>query len=590
MHLTYRPLLAGAAAGTLLAGLAAAGPVAAAPAGDPAATSAATSAAAPAAAPAAATAGSPYGDRTSAEERRRVDRVAAPRFTWESCFEVAECDTVQLPLDYDRPGGAKVDIAVARVKAADPARRIGTLFVNPGGPGGSGVAIAVAAPRFLSPEVLARFDVVGFDPRGIEGNGTDGVRCFPSAAAQAEAMAGMNVPFPVGAAEEKAFIASAKKLGRGCSTTGRPLSGAMSTAEAARDMDVLRRAVGDSKLTYLGFSYGTALGQYYANMFPDRVRAVAIDGVINPVSWVGTRRTAEIIQDDRLRSADGAYRALRELLTRCGRAGAEVCALAAEGDPRKLYDLVAQRLRKQPLVIEVPGGEPLTITYADFVSYTLGALYDPNGAEFIVAETLAIHLEQEGRAGADPAALARLRAAAEEPEEEFYDNGYEAYSGVACTDALHPSRAEQWPAQTAAADRRAPYFGRAWDWGTVQCARNAWSVRDEDAYFGPWNKRTSAPVLVVGNYYDPATNYDDAVSSARLLPNSRLLSSDSWGHTAYGTSACVTSAMDAYLLSVALPQRGTVCTGDAQPFQPAPAARAAVARELPPVAPRVPRR
>ena len=102
------------------------------------------------------------------------------------------------------------------------------------------------------------------------------------------------------------------------------------------------------------------------------------------------------------------------------------------------------------------------------------------------------------------------------------------------------------------------------------CARKTWTVQDEDAYRGPFNQRTAAPVLVVGNYWDPATNYDDAVSSAALLPNSRLLSSDSWGHTAYGTSACVTGAVDEYLLRGTLPAKGTVCVGDVQPFQPAP--------------------
>jgi hypothetical protein len=146
-----------------------------------------------------------------------------------------------------------------------------------------------------------------------------------------------------------------------------------------------------------------------------------------------------------------------------------------------------------------------------------------------------------------------------------YDNSSDAYAAVMCTDGLHPGKAANWPAKAARADKRAPYFGRLWAWQSVQCARDIWKVRDEDAYTGPFTKRTRNTVLVVGSYWDPATNYYEAVSSAAKLPNSRLLSSDNFGHTAYGTSTCVTRAMDHYLLYKALPARGTVCKGE-QPF------------------------
>jgi pimeloyl-ACP methyl ester carboxylesterase len=509
-------------------------------------------------------------DVTSVVERRRVDGVATPRLRWKACRDLsprAECATVKLPLDYDAPRGATVDIAVLRVKARKPAQRIGSLFVNPGGPGGSGVLMAAVADGFLGPTVLDRFDVVGFDPRGIESSSY--LTCFKTAAAQQAAMAGFNVAFPWTAAEEKAYIASAKKVGKACSTTGKPLSGAMSTAEAARDMDVLRRAVGDKKLTYLGFSYGTALGQYYANMFPDRVRAVTVDGVINPVSWVGSAATAGTIQDDRLRSADGAYRALRELLVRCGKQGPKYCRFAADGgDPVAKFATLAQRLRAKPVTVD-----DRQITYADFIGDVLSALYSPDG--YLEIDQSAAQLWTASDPAAAPAQVAlakralavRIAAAkAAAGRAEKLPNGTETFLGVACTDGRHPKKAESWPAAVARSDRRAPYFGRIWGWGTVGCAGNAWSVQDEDTYRGPFNRTTAAPVLFVGNYYDPATNYHDAVSSNRLLPGSRLISSDSWGHTAYGSSACVTGAVDAYLLAGTLPAHGLTCTGDLQPF------------------------
>jgi TAP-like protein len=147
-----------------------------------------------------------------------------------------------------------------------------------------------------------------------------------------------------------------------------------------------------------------------------------------------------------------------------------------------------------------------------------------------------------------------------------YFNGPEAFQSVLCTDGLNPEDAASWPWYAHQAGERAPDFGPLWTWSSAPCAANTWTVRDEDAYLGPFTRRTVNPVLVVGDYFDPATNYLGAVKAASLLPNSRLLTSDSWGHTAYGTSACVSDAVNRYLLTLALPGRGTVCTGDSQPF------------------------
>ncbi|MEV4703052.1 alpha/beta hydrolase [Actinoplanes sp. NPDC049316] len=538
----------------------------------------------------------PASDQTSALEAQRVDSVPAPDLAWFTCYGTAQCATAQLPLDYDEPQGETVRIAVVRVKARKPASRIGSLFLNPGGPGGSGTDMALAASGFLSDAVLDRFDIVGFDPRGV--GSSDALKCFPTTRDQSVALARMNVFFPYGAKEESGYIRSAQALGRGCSGTGAALAGAMSTAEAARDMDVLRRTLGDAKLTYLGFSYGTALGQYYANMFPDRVRALALDGVIDPVSWVGTDTTGGQLQDDRLRSADGAYRALTKLLERCDRAGVKRCELA-KGDPAKRFAAVARKLRAKPLVLgKDPVNGTVRLTYALFIGLTLSALYTPMAGDMVTQMTAEVETMQAGSA-----AKARLRAAAgtalldrvtqlRTPARDFpYDNSLEAFAGVMCTDGRHPADATRWPALTAAADRRAPYFGRAWGWSSAPCAGQTWTAQDEDAYLGPFDRRTSAPVLFVGNYWDPATNYREAVSASKLLPNSRLLTSDNWGHTAYGTSTCVNRAVDAYLLRGALPRAGTLCRSPMQPFTGdngmffgRNAAAADAGKQLPPIA------
>ncbi|GAB2572754.1 hydrolase [Paractinoplanes abujensis] len=488
-------------------------------------------------------------DRSGAAESRKVDAVPTPRLSWAACLEIAECATVQLPLDYDQPRGATTDVAVLRVKARDQANRIGSLFLNPGGPGVSATQIARLAPFFLSDELLDRFDIVGVDPRGV--GSSRPVRCFASAEQQAPALRDLGELFPVTEAEKRAFVRGSQRYGRACSTTGRPLAGSMSTAEVARDHDVLRRAVGDDKLTFLGLSYGSVLGQYYANMFPDRFRALVVDGVLDARAWVGNTRQ---ILDERINSSGAASRALFEILRRCDRAGETACAFAA-GDPVRNFDTIARRLKSKPLVI----GDR-TITYARFITDVHTAMYLPTAGE----EVTALAAEVRDALDGDTAALLkRLRTAGDRP----YDNSREAVFGVLCTDGRFPARAAHWPAAVAAREKNAPYFGGGdLVWKDNACASSTWTVRDEDAYTGPFHRRTAAPVLVVGNFWDPSTNYAGAVSTSRLLPNSRLLSSNNWGHTAYGRGACATALIDAYLLTGTPPAGNPVCADAPQPF------------------------
>ncbi len=560
-------------------------------------------------------------DSTSPREARRVDRVPTPNPRWFDCETYfgpgTECATVRLPLDYDRPKGKQTSVAMLRIQAADPERKIGTLFLNPGGPGGSGVGIAASAPYFLPPEILARFDILGFDPRGT--NFSRNVRCFENIGQQTRALSGMNVAFPWKAQEERDYVTSARRLGRACSSVGAPLSRSMSTAEVARDMDVLRRAVGDRELTYAGFSYGTYLGNVYANLFPDRVRAMVVDGVLDPIAWAGRPRNNDLPSTVRLKSGEGSAKALREILRRCGDAGPQFCMLASFGDPLDSYADIIRSLKRHPLVITDPEfGETFTFTYATLVAFLTGDLYSPQGSALVDNDLTAVRQllgAADARAGSPDVRRARswllhqLRSqrSAERSAEVAhgrqgrafgfgfpYDNMIESFSSVLCTDGLNPANARDWRRFADVADDRAPDFGRYWTWPSASCASNTWTARDEDRYRGPFDRRTVHPVLVVGNYWDPATNYQGAVKVAKLLPNSRLLSSDSWGHTAYNTSACVTDAVTSYVLRGVLPAEGTVCVGDAQPFTDPlsgpgyPRRSGPPSRPLPPVVPPFP--
>lgn len=480
--------------------------------------------------------------------------VPVPKLDWKSCGEAQpefECATAKVPLDYDKPRGATISLALSRIRATDPKRRIGSLFLNPGGPGGSGVGFVQSVGTTLySDEVRARFDLVGFDPRGVAGSTP--LKCFETQE-QADA-ATPPFPFPVTAAEEKAWIGFDRAYAKSCAKYAGPIIDHMATADVARDIDLLRQAVGDKKLTYAGYSYGTYIGSVYANLFPDKVRAIIIDGVIDPISDA-TGRGLEWVRkpvDARLESEQGAYQSLQEFLRLCDAGGAN-CAFSA-GNPKARYDALAARLRKDPL--KLPDGE--VVTYADLVVTTLGALYSsyewPSLAEYLQ--------------GLDTASAAKVRTARAALDEPAYDQGAEGFYGVWCTDSLKPAHVVFWAHAARAADAKWPYFGRPWNWSSSVCAN--WPGHDSDRYLGPFTKRTSNPVLVIGNRWDPATRYEDAVSTSKILGNARLLSVSGWGHTSLFTSSCADNRASAYLLTGALPPASTVCKPDAIPFaQPA---------------------
>ncbi|GAA2520980.1 alpha/beta hydrolase [Pilimelia columellifera] len=519
-------------------------------------------------------------DVTSPEEALRVDRVPTPVPAWATCHGGRlDCAKVTLPLDYNSPNGATVTIALARLRATAPAgKRSPSLFVNPGGPGGSGIALVARPTTFASAALRATFDIVGFDPRGV--GASQAVRCHATNNDQAKTRAKSAFPFPVTKAQEQRHVAYSGLLAKNCSGAGRLLAGAMSTAQVARDLELLRRAVGDDKLNYLGFSYGSVLGQQYANLFPDRVRTMVIDGVVDARQWAGTNDRPMF---DRIRSGEATARGLAELLKRCAAAGKERCPFAAAGAPASSFETITKRLTAEPLKVPTGKATSLTYRYNEHIALTTAALYD----DPVLATTLAAEVWTATSPSASAAAKKKALAAigklagslgfgvARTAAAASYDNTEEAQLGVMCSDGRHAAKATAWPALAAAADKGARHFGRMWSWMDSPCATSVWKAKDEDAYRGPFDRVTAGPVLVVGNTWDPVTHPANAVAIATLLPNSRMLGSDSWGHTAYGTSRCVTRAIDHYLVTGAtdtvprpdaLPPPGLVCMGDRQPY------------------------
>ncbi len=488
-----------------------------------------------------------------------------PSLEWSACYEQFgpfECATLAVPLDYDRPHGSEISLALVRLPAANPALRKGSIFLNPGGPGGSGVEFTVfAGPVLFTQDVRDRFDLVGFDPRGI--SRSNPLRCFESADEWGPFFT--SFAFPMTRDEFREWIAADHFLDRACDREGGLIMDHMSTANVARDLDRMRAAVGDAKLTYVGYSYGTQLGQTYANMFPNRFRAIVIDGVLDPIAWTtGRRGDSDQPFSTRLRSDMGAMDSLRQFFKLCD-AGGDACAFSGHAAER--YADLAKSLRQSPLLLTDPTtGEVFEYNYSILISDSLGAMYSsfswPDFANLLAALESAVAPEASRALGSFRKAAGLVEAPF--PEFPDYQNGLEGFPGVACSESDNPDSYEAWWRAGIRSDEQFGYFGRIWTWASSICAD--WPGADRDRFTGPWNHRTDAPVLVVGNLHDPATRYQGAQIAHGLLPNSSLLTVNGWAHTSLFLSACADDAIAAYLIRVRTPRPGTVCDQDLVPF------------------------
>ena len=510
-----------------------------------------------------------------------LPEAPVPVLIWTDCAEGFQCATAAVPLDHDDPTGAMIDLALIRKPATDPAARIGSLFTNPGGPGGSGVAFVRNAATLFGPEVSAQFDIVGLDPRGV--GASTPLRCFADDQEQLAYFSGLS-PSPVTPAEEAASETLLTGLGPRCAAADPELASHLSTADVARDLHLLMRAVGDEALNFYGLSYGTYIGATFANLFPDEVRTLVLDGVVEPNRYAGTDGDDEPTFV-RARSNLGSAETLDAFLDLCADVGEAGCAFAAGGDPREKFVEIADQLRENPVSLPVPGspGGVQEITYGVFAAVVINNLYaDVNWPGLGAA------LEDLYR-NAGPTSMARLVATMQATAVPPYSNQPEALRAIVCADTANPGDPSAWPGLAAAADEETPYVGTYWAYISQQCAD--WPVETEDAYTGPFDATTARPALVIGTRFDPATPYVNSAELATGLPGARLLTLEGYGHTSFGQGACIGGAVTKYLVTGDVPAEGTTCFPDRQPFDAVPTtpgAQAAAAARISTLMPYLP--
>ena len=468
-----------------------------------------------------------------------TDGEALARFytqvlAWSDCG-ANKCAALTVPIDYAHPDGATIKLAVLKVEAKNRSKRIGSLVVNPGGPGGSGVGYASAADVIVTEPVRAAYDIVGFDPRGVAKSSP--ITCLDDR--ELDSFLGVD-PTPDDKTEEQRFASSAKSFADECKANGGPLLGHVSTIEAAKDMDILRAALGETKLDYLGKSYGTFLGATYADLFPTKVGKFVLDGAIDP------SLTSSQVNEGQAVGFETATRAyVQDCVSRAG------CPLGTSLDSgmAKLRDFL-KALDTRPLPLNDKYVKELTEGWG-----SLGvavAMYDQGLWSSL---TDALRSAFDGKA--DPMMKLAERYSDRDSQGRYDGNLMQVIYAVNCLDRSDTRDLAHYESEARSLSAKAPTWGPFLAWSTVPCGY--WPVPANNAP----KKITAAgsgPIVVVGTTRDPATPYLWAQCLAAQLKNGHLITFEGDGHTAYRRSnSCVDDAVDAYLLKGSVPPAGLKC-------------------------------
>ena len=451
---------------------------------------------------------------------------------WHRCGSI-ECAELSVPLDRTHPHGRQIRLALARRPANG--RRLGVLMANPGGPGGSGIELVQDAGGVFSKSVRDRFDIVSWDPRGV------------GASTHADCNDRLDSFYAVSRSNADASttrdnVKAAKQYVDSCRRISHELLPFLSTRATVADMDAIRAAMGVRTVSYLGFSYGTFLGALYADRYPTRVRAMVLDGAIDP---------AQSGADGTIRQAVGFDRALSAFLAWCR--GNSACRFAPHGNPVTAFHDLTTSLAHETLPAKVDG-EVRTLGPGEANIGIATALYAGRGRDGWEALGKALRDAAQG----DGSGLLVLSDdyTGRQPG-GGYDDETDAFYAIGCLDAPAPPTVAAVRRIAARAERVAPVFGASNVWLGLPCT--FWPAKP-DGKVGPIHAAGAPPMLVIGTTDDPATPYESAQALTRELKSARLLTYVGEGHTAYGRGdACIDDKVDTYLISLQLPRPGTRC-------------------------------
>jgi len=473
--------------------------------------------------------------------------VPGTQANWKPCPEVPralvgkgasgmtyECASVAVPRNWDAPAsGQTYEVAMIRIRSATQRNRIGSLLINPGGPGGSGIDTAVylsfgAALGGLPTAVTDRFDLVGFDPRGV--GRSSPIKCISNADQDASFAA---TPDPVSDTEFTEIVNLNKKIAAACGKKYGDQLALFSTKQAAKDMDAVRTAVGDPKITYLGFSYGTLLGATYAQLFPQNVRALVLDGAVDP--------TQDFVAGSE-EQAKGFERAFTNFTTWCKSAASD-CPISA--DPRGAVTDALAKAKVSP----VKGDDGREATPGWVFVAVISSLYTESGWQSLAK---AVDTLQAG----DASGIFELADQyADRKPNGSYSNLFDANLTVNCADAASVPTVDQIRQLQGQWRTKYPLFGAALAIGMMPCT--FWPGQHD-----PYPHAAAAgapPIVVVGTTGDPATPYENTARLAKMLGVGHVLTWEGEGHTAYPSTSCIVSAVDSYLIDLKVPQEGLRC-------------------------------
>jgi pimeloyl-ACP methyl ester carboxylesterase len=464
------------------------------------------------------------------------------KLDWATCYDDFECTDLLVPINYADLSVGTFELSVLRYKAQDSKNRIGSLIVNPGGPGGSGVDYAYNAEYIFDPDVLDRFDIVGFDPRGVDRSAP--IKCFNDAETDASYAADAK---PDNEAELTAAMADAKEFIDKCQSANENLTH-YSTAESARDMDILRAALGDEKLNYLGKSYGTYLGTLYAHFFPDKVGRMVLDGAVDP--------NISILEQN-ISQAKGFDGALGAFITNCAKE--DDCPLSKdkqEAIEQIISIFTSAAINPLPRKTKVRNDDRAA-TESLIVLGSASALYDDIDGWPKLRTAIAEGLSGYGDTYLELADQYTDRGS----NGKYTSNTLDAGAIIDCLDWPDSRTIDQIKTDAKRFTDAAPIFGPYLAYTNIACKYLTAPAKDK--FTRTTNKITSintAPIIVIGTTRDPATPYDWAVGLNKIFTSSKLITLNADGHTGQGRgNVCVDYAVNTYLLQGKSPNKNLGC-------------------------------